>query len=100
MSKITSADCKRAIVEWVREHPGHVSDQFVLEDGLGEDEDGVVIPFTEEHAMVEGNWKRMSKETYRGQTVRGFDCLPYDAQLRAYVTEDGTRITNVTVTGE
>ena len=35
-----------------------------------------------------------------GTYMRGFDCLPYDAQLRAYVIDDGQKILRVEVTGE
>ena len=101
--KVTTADCKRAIVEWVKQHPGHVRDQFVYPEGhpyYDPDEDGDGESFSEEAATIERNWKRMSKERYGSETVRGFDCDPYEAQLRAYVTDDGTRITSITVQGE
>lgn len=97
--KIDTAMCKDAIVAFVRANPGLVSTEFC---GDGPDE---VIPCTEIAKMDADasnlkNWKRHSKEKYGKGNVRTFDCTPFDDQLRAYVYDDGLKITKIIVLGE
>ncbi len=91
--KITSDDCKTAIVEWVKDHPGCILELF------GDDvEDKNTF---EEPALQEKNWKRISKEKDLSGYVRVFDCKPYDDQVRAYVYEDKRNfIYDICVVGE
>jgi len=89
--KITTEICKQAIVEYLKQHPGLVSHEF------GEDYNADF----EADAILEKNWKRFEKKKGDlGTIVRGFDCQPYDDQLRAYVTERDGIITHVEVVGE
>ena len=87
--KITTVACKKRIVEWIKNHPGHVSTQFEAD-------------IDERPARMVKNWKRISKERDGDLTIRGFDCAPYDDQLRAYVTSDDAAgwFVDVTIQGE
>lgn len=98
---ITTAECKKAIVDWVKLHPGYVSKQFDP-------------PESEADARLEKNWKRIWKQKCNERMVlansrlnlkigmweRGFDCKPYDDQLRAYTYDDGEQIIHIVVQGE
>jgi hypothetical protein len=86
--KLTSAKCKETIVAEVRRNPNHIIDQF-------EDEIVDVTP-----ALNVKNWKRFEKETVDNIVTRGFDCYPYDDQLRAYVTSEDDIIISVVIQGE
>lgn len=91
--KITTEMCKQAIVEYLKQHPGLVSHEF------GEDYNDDF----EADAILEKNWKRFEKrKDYFDETVtvRGFDCRPYDDQLRGYVSERNNEIIKVEVVGE
>lgn len=89
--KITTEICKQAIVDYLKQNPGLVSKEF------GEDYNADF----EADAILEKNWKRFEKQKGDlGTIVRGFDCQPYDDQLRAYVTERDGTITHVEVVGE
>jgi hypothetical protein len=91
---ISSDDCKKAIVDWVKARPGHVAKQFC-------DIDRNAIQAFEAPSLLEKNWKRMSKFTDgNGITERIFDCRPYDDQLRGYVYDNGATILSVDVHGE
>lgn len=89
--KITTQHCKEAIVKFILDNPGYVSDQFDP-------------PESEEPAKLVSNWKRYNKiiEYRKGKaiTVRSFDCKPYDDQLRATVYADEDQILDVYVQGE
>lgn len=94
MSKLKSADLKELIVEHVRKNEKQLSNEFVPPESMGP-------------AMIAKNWKRFEK--CRGgwsgngrEWQRGFDCTPYDDQLRAYVTtnETDTEVISVEVLGE
>ena len=87
MPKVTTAECKQAIVAFVKANPGLISQQFV-------------DPIDESPAQDVKNWKRMYKEREDGFNQRAFDCRPYDDQLRAYTRDDGDKITSVIVQGE
>ena len=85
---IATADCKAEIVKIVIADPSIVEDQF--DEGESADE-----------AKIEKNWKRIMKENMSdGNTMRIFDCRPYEDQLRAYVIDDGTKIISVDICGE
>lgn len=85
---IATADCKAEIVKIVIANPSIVEDQFV--DGESADP-----------AKLVKNWKRMAKEKMDdGNTMRIFDCAPYDDQLRAYVIDNGSKIISVDICGE
>lgn len=96
---ITSNDCKKAIVNWIKSHPGHVSKQFDP-------------PEQEISAQDEKNWKRMYRRKCThvdtmvnpilklGMWERAFDCKPYDDQLRAYTYDDENKIVYIVVQGE
>ena len=88
-NKFCSAMAKKIIVEWVAAHPGCVSSQF----------DGGI---DEAPALLEKNWKRMSRKRDEKFIVRSFDCRPYDDQLRAYViTNDADEtVISVVIQGE
>ena len=97
---ITTADCKKAIVDYILAHPGLVYAQFVREPG-----DPIPSVF-EQPAQVEKNWKRFSKQIdtfmFKGMTERGFECRSYGDgdELRAYTYDDGQNIVHITVAGE
>jgi hypothetical protein len=95
---ISTADCKQAIVDFIRLNPGHVSSQFC--DVAPND-----ISTFEAQATKTNNWKRFEKERvthgqFKGMTRRGFNCNPYDDQLRAYVWDDGNTILRISIEGE
>ena len=89
---ITTNDCKKAIVNWIKLNPGYVSKQFIP-------------PEQEIDAQKEKNWKRMSKRKckygqQRGLIERAFNCVPYDDQLRAYTYDDDNSILKVIIQGQ
>lgn len=94
MSKLKSADIKLFITAHVIAHSDELSNEFVPPEDMGP-------------AMLAKNWKRFEK--CRGgwsgngrEWQRGFDCTPYDDQLRAYVTtnEMDTEVISIEVLGE
>jgi hypothetical protein len=90
--KITSDMCKAAIVAKAAENPDYIRSLFVLQPGE---------QFDISSCTKVKNWERMSKEMNDwGFTERGFDCTPYDDQLRAYTLDDGNKILSVEIVGE
>lgn len=90
--KITSEDCKRAIVGYVQAHGARISSEFYP-------------PLTSKQlddAMKEKNWKRRYKmwDAASNAIERSFDCVPFDDQLRGYVYERDGKIVKVFVVGE
>ena len=94
MSKFKSADIKLMITAHVIVHAEELSNEFDPPEDMGP-------------AMLVENWKRFEKR--RGgwsgngrEWQRGFDCTPYDDQLRAYVTtnETDTEVIGIEVLGE
>jgi hypothetical protein len=84
-----TAQCKELIVDFCKKNPDHIRKQFV-------DEEVDIIS-----CQSVSNWKRMSKEKDEGgNVVRGFDCKPYDDQLRAYVTTKDDVVIELVVQGE
>lgn len=95
MNKITSADCKEAIVREAQANPQAIVAEFVF------DSEAERAAFPIQEAFLARNWKRFQKERRPdGSIVRGFDCLPFDDQLRAYVTERDGVIVGVKIQGE
>lgn len=94
---IRTEDCRAAIAEWVKAHPGHVARQFVE-------------PVDESPACNPKTWKREMKARIRPYSqlapgavrVRQFACRAYGDgdELRAYVYDDGNQILKVVVQGE
>lgn len=85
---ITTALCKRAIVDSVITNVESLSNEFDPPASMVE-------------ATKEKNWKRTSKNSLGdGKTLREFDCKPYDDQLRTEVVDDGENIISVDVRGE
>jgi len=87
MAKLTTAQAKQLIVEFVKNNLDYVAAQFVLEPGQ--------TPSTKEELLQMASnvkdWKRRGKRFgfIRANTwCRDFDCTPFDDQLRAYVTTD------------
>lgn len=94
---VSSEDCKKAIVNTVLDNPGLVAKNFVNTSGYEAHE----IDDFEAGAMKTKNWKRFEKEVEpNGLTRRGFDCKPYDDQLRAYTWDNGDKILKVSIEGE
>lgn len=93
---ITSKDCKMAIVELCKLSRAHIESQFV--PGTTGN------PLTDKEFAETGrvaNWKRITKEKYSdGSIERGFDCHPFDDQLRGYVVEKNGCIVSVRIQGE
>ena len=94
MSKLKSADIKLLITAHVLAHEKELENEFVPPESMGP-------------AMIAKNWKRFEKSRGRWsgngrEWVRGFNCDPYDDQLRAYVTtnEMDTEVISVEVLGE
>ena len=87
--KIKSADCKQVIVDYCKTHTKELSNEFVPPVSM--------IP-----SFSISNWKRRDKQKEGATIVRDFDCLPYEDQLRAYVTTDekDEKILSVEVQGE
>lgn len=105
---IKTEDCKKAIVAFVKNNPGHVASKFV-------DEEATDVATFEKPAALTSNWKREFKEKVHvvgeygaapGRShkpsinFRCFDCRPYDDQLRAYTWDDGQEILKIRVEGE
>lgn len=105
MSKLTTFDCKKAIVAWLTpERREELKKEFV---GGGTEETRMI----EQETIKENNWKRRGKaktqyQTHQdvpvGSVERSFDCAPFDDQLRAYVYTDSadTKIIRIVVQGE
>lgn len=91
---IKTADCKQAIVDYLKKNPGHVAKQF------GPSDDGKTDTEFEAPALDAANWMHMPEDDDISKGERGFDCEPYDDQLRAYTKDDGTKIVAVVVQGE
>jgi hypothetical protein len=109
MKKITTQECKEAIVEWVKTHRGHVSTLFGGQNGYVTDNNCNMISYDDFEVLPSNpkNWKRIIKrkpnniESKQGITcVREFDCLPFDDQLRAIITSDEQRIISVIIEGQ
>lgn len=97
--KITTEMCKQAIVDYLKQNPGLVFREF---GGGGINGPKDMVSF-EADALQLKNWKRFEKrKDYFDDTiiVRGFDCRPYDDQLRGYVSERDGTIIGVEVVGE
>lgn len=95
--KITTEFCKQFIVDYLKQNPGVVFREF---GGGGINGPSDMGSF-EADALEVKNWKRFEKRKGDLSTVvRGFDCQPYDDQLRAYVTERDGTIIGVEVVGE
>jgi hypothetical protein len=84
---MTTNDCKLAIIAAVKADPEHVQRQFTERVDISP-------------ALIEGNWKRLSKVNLASGIVRReFDCKPYDDQLRAIVIESNGKL-SVVIQGE
>lgn len=91
-----SLDCKIAIVEYVKAHPGCIKSQFTEPDAIDE---SLAL-----HTKV---WKRFEKQTddwYEWDqltTRRGFRCSAYGDgdELCAYTFDDGNTILRILVQG-
>ena len=94
---ITTADCQKAIAEWVKQNPGHVKFQFTF-DGPADEASFSEVPATipENWEMFEDGEQKLRDGTYE----KGFDCIEYEGQLRAYVNYDNRQIINIIVKGE
>jgi hypothetical protein len=93
MKEISTALCKKFIVQHVQSNPGLVAAAMCIPDA----ETGP--------SLIEGNWKRISKRKCRegifaGLWIREFDCEPFDDQLRARVVSSDEGITSIEVMGE
>lgn len=88
--KISTQQCKEAIIQFVLDNPGHVSKQFIPMEN-------------EEPAKKISNWKRISKTIGKHNDkvvcVREFDCAPYDDQLRATTWDNGEQILDILIEG-
>lgn len=110
--KITSLDCKNAILDWLKERPLFVLQQFSCDENPENicidifTPGGTVYEITNLDelnavALKRTNWKRFEKyHNQDGSVVRGFNCAPFDDQLRGYVTEKNNEIISVEVVGE
>lgn len=101
MPKITSDICKQAIVDYCYfpDNYKNIKQQFVLES----DKDLEEFDITYKECLKVKNWKRFSKQRiFTAFWNRGFDCVPFDDQLRAYVITDeqDENILSVEVIGE
>lgn len=70
--KITSEACKLLITEWCRNNSDYISNQFIPPENPSE-------------SFLEKNWKRIYKTKIKEGIERGFDCKPYNDQLRAII---------------
>lgn len=88
--KITTEFCKQFIVDYLKQNPGVVFREF---GGGGINGPSDMVSF-EADALNVKNWKHFEKQKgVSGAIIRGFDCQPYNGQLRAYVIEcDGSII--------
>ena len=86
--KITTDLCKKEIVKIITSNPLIVEDLFCGDESA-------------DPAKLVKNWKRILKETRNdGSTLRGFNCVPYDDQLRAYIVDNGVNILSISIEGE
>lgn len=83
-TKITTADCKNAIVNYVKANIPSI-------------QQGYAVPIDLLPATLPRNWSRREKLTENGIVQRYFDCRPYDDTLRGYTTDDGNTILSVEV---
>lgn len=84
MSKISSKDCKDAILKFAYENKEYCESLFSY--------DFLVSPLYEIK-----NWKRIHKETNNNITTRTFYCNPYEGQICAYVKDNGVEILSVII---
>ena len=91
LKPVTSTDCKRAITDYLKQNFTSFSHRMATEWSP---------PAPTAPALVEKNWKRRSKEKNGNVTIRMFDCVPYDDQLRAYVADNGTTIVEIEISFE
>jgi len=91
-TKYSTETIKPMIVKWCKDNMWIVRGQF---SPMLPEKDAQVC-------LLEKNWKRMSKEKDGETITRGFDCKPFDDQLRAYVVTDknDSRILSIIVQGE
>lgn len=87
MSKISSKDCKDAILKFAYENKEYCKSLFSY--------DFLVSPLFDIN-----NWKRICKEKNNNITTRKFDCKPYEDQIRAYVTDNGIEILSIIIKDE
>jgi hypothetical protein len=95
MPKITTELCKELIVEFVKNNKDSIVNEF--HPPLNPDD------LLEKAGKVK-HWKRILKRKDKESLTveRGFDCTPFDDQLRAYVITDitDTKVLRVSVQGE
>ena len=90
--KITSNECKEAIVEYVKKHPGCIKKEYFDPDSIDESK-----------AYATKNWKRFQIENISENRIRrGFQCISYGDgdELRAYTIDNKSAILKVEIYGE
>jgi len=88
--KISAKVLKEAIVKDAHKFLDHIKYQF---EGITENEISAVY--------IPKNWGSYGKETKSsGHVVYCFDCTPFEAQLRAYVTTFNGQITDIQIQAE
>lgn len=103
MSKLTSHDCKKAIIAYLT--------QSVRQALKAEFTDSSEHEMIDTETLNVNNWKRQSKAKVSfasfndipiGSIERVFDCQPFDDQLRAYVytNKDDSAVIKIRVQGE
>ncbi len=91
--KIDTALCKELIVKSILAFPGGIYTQFGPAHGVSPSE-------LDKMASSAKTWKRITKDKTRTGNQRGFDCTPFDDQLRAYVDDDGKQVFCINISGE
>lgn len=108
-NKITTADCKQAIVDYIAKHPGCIANRFVDIQNQAN---------FERPAQLVKSWKRFQKFKVRvatvglhsvptGTIVRAFECSAteeaqeyYEDCLRAYTYDDGHTFIKIIIDAE
>lgn len=83
-TKITTADCKNAIANYVKANISSI-------------QQGHAVPIDLLPATLPKNWSRREKLTENGIVKRCFNCNPYDDTLRGYTTDNGHTILSVQI---
>lgn len=87
---ITTNDCKAALVAHCVLRQSEIRTYFYPN----------LTPEVVAKTFEPKNWKRESKSTTDGITLREFDCRPFDSQLRGYVYATETSIVSIEVYAE
>ena len=93
--------CKESIVEYIKNNPGVILDEFKEKHNSS----------FEENAKDPKNWERIEKEVCdiphksfhkvpEAQNLQVFDCTPYSGKLKALVFDNNSDIIKIVIYGD